>query len=169
MYFSQPSSPRYMAENYKYFIYSHLFVTIIFHYTFQPRRSVDKKVQQISLYFFCGCAIDCLRHNHSTWMVIPLTVIGITIQLGWLWMSLYFLAKAVCGQKVFQISLYFFFGYAVDCLRHNHSILDGYAVDCLLHNHSTWMVMDVTILFSHGGLCLKSISNVTIFFLWLCR
>ena len=26
----------------------------------------------------------CLRHDHSTWMVMPLTVFGRTIQLGWL-------------------------------------------------------------------------------------
>jgi hypothetical protein len=31
-----------------------------------------------------GYAVDCLRHNHLTWMVMPLTVFGITIQLGWL-------------------------------------------------------------------------------------
>jgi hypothetical protein len=27
-----------------------------------------------------GYAVDCLRHNHSTCMVMPLTVFGITIQ-----------------------------------------------------------------------------------------
>jgi hypothetical protein len=31
-----------------------------------------------------GYAVDCLWHNHSTWAVMPLTVFGITIQLGWL-------------------------------------------------------------------------------------
>jgi hypothetical protein len=29
-----------------------------------------------------GYDVDCFRHNHSTWVVIPLTVFGITIQLG---------------------------------------------------------------------------------------
>jgi hypothetical protein len=31
-----------------------------------------------------GEYLDCLRHNHSTWKVMPLTVFGITIQLWWL-------------------------------------------------------------------------------------
>jgi hypothetical protein len=29
-----------------------------------------------------GYAVECLRHNH--WMVKPLTVFDITIELGWL-------------------------------------------------------------------------------------
>ena len=31
-----------------------------------------------------GNSVDCLRHNHSTWMVMPLTVFGITVQVEWL-------------------------------------------------------------------------------------
>ena len=36
-----------------------------------------------------GYDIDCLRHNHETWMVMTLTVFGITTKLGWLcrWLS----------------------------------------------------------------------------------
>jgi hypothetical protein len=31
-----------------------------------------------------GYAVACLRHNHSTWVVMPLTVFAITIQVEWL-------------------------------------------------------------------------------------
>jgi hypothetical protein len=31
-----------------------------------------------------GYAVEYVRHNHSTWMVMPLTVFGITTQLEWL-------------------------------------------------------------------------------------
>ena len=31
-----------------------------------------------------GYAVDSFWHNHSTWMVSPLNVFGITIELGWL-------------------------------------------------------------------------------------
>jgi hypothetical protein len=86
-------------------------------------------------------------HNHSTWMVMPLTVFGLTIQLEWLcrWLS---------------------------SVQHNHSTwmvmpltvfssalpfnLDRYAVDCLLHKHSTWMVMPMTVF------------GITIQLGWLC-
>jgi hypothetical protein len=31
-----------------------------------------------------GYAVECLLHNHSTWMFMPLNVFGINILLGWL-------------------------------------------------------------------------------------
>jgi hypothetical protein len=43
-----------------------------------------------------GYAVDCLPHNQSTWMLMPLTVFGKTIQLA-------------------------LDGYAVEYLQHNHS------------------------------------------------
>ena len=38
----------------------------------------------LNMFNLDGYVVDCLRHNHSTWMIMPLTVFGITIQLGWL-------------------------------------------------------------------------------------
>jgi hypothetical protein len=52
-----------------------------------------------------GYAVDCLRINHSTWVVMPLTVFGITIQLGWM-----------CSAQTFNLDVY-----AVEYIRHKHS------------------------------------------------
>ena len=38
----------------------------------------------LNMFNLDGYVVDCLRHNHATRMVMPLTVFGITIQLGWL-------------------------------------------------------------------------------------
>jgi hypothetical protein len=38
----------------------------------------------INIYKLNAYAEHIQRRNHSTWMVMPLTVFGITIQLGWL-------------------------------------------------------------------------------------
>ena len=121
----------------------------------------------ITIQLGCLCAVECLRHNHSTWMFIPLNVFNLTrssksnnfyikqskleIQrksfshVGVKWWNevpscIRELPKRAFKKRIRSILL--------DILQNENTYplnvfnLDSYAVECLRHNRSTRKTVD---------------------------